>query len=159
MEALAGIYCKYQLPNDNIAYDIAFADGGKCEGSLCYDGFVAAREQTLAVYQNGPLKGLAAITRTKVGRGEVIVLGTMPRGASLTRLLEKLPLSPCCEASENLLAVPREGGGRRGKIVAEIFNRPGRLFLEKPYREILSNKCLQGEISVAAADVLVLEEE
>lgn len=159
LEKLADIYCRYQLPNDNIPYDITFAEGQKCEGSLCYDGFVAKPEQTLATYKNGPLKGLAAITKTQVGKGAVIVLGTMPRGASLARLLKELPLCPCVDASENILAVPRVGEKRRGLVIAEIFNRPGRLFLEKPYREILTNKRLQGEIAVAAADVLVLEEE
>lgn len=158
LEKLAGIYCKYQLPNDNLAYDITFADGEKCEGSLCYDGFIAEKEQTLASYQNGPLKGLAAITQTFLGKGKIIVLGTMPKGASLEKLLKELPISRCCDASENLLAVPRFGDRRRGMIVAELFNRPGRLFLEKPCTDILTGRRLEGEIPVSATEVLVLEE-
>ena len=55
------------------------------------------------------------------------------------------------------MVVPREGGERKGLILAEYANKGGRYILEKKMTDILSGRTVEGEIFVKPYEVLVLE--
>lgn len=61
-------------------------------------------------------------------------------------------------ASENLCVTAREGS-ICGITVAELENRTGEVTLPRPYRDLLTNRILNGTVTVAPYEVLVLAEK
>lgn len=67
-------------------------------------------------------------------------------------------LPPILAASENLCVTAREGA-ICGITVAELENRTGEVTLPRPYRDLLTNRILNGTVTVAPYEVLVLAEK
>ncbi|MBM3290254.1 MAG: hypothetical protein FJY92_08900, partial [Candidatus Hydrogenedentes bacterium] len=163
LEEWAGVYCAYEIPGEPRDFSVRWCDGREIDGSLWYAGFEATRAAVLAWYTDGPLEGLAAVTETPVGKGRIVVLGTLPPVGEMQRLLLHLAarceILPVCNASSNVLAVPREGDVQRGLIVMEIEDRPGRCILPEAAWDILSGAEYSGKIELAPCQVLVLQTE
>jgi beta-galactosidase GanA len=160
LEEWTGVYCKYKLPGDPRDFALQWADGTMSHGSLWYAGFETAGTTPLAMYTEEPLAGLAAATETRLGRGRIILLGTLPRPEDLQRLMLRLAgecgLAPSVTASSNVLAVPRAGAAGRGMVVIEIENRTGTLTLPRPARDEISGREYSGEVTVQPYQVMVL---
>ena len=111
------------------------------------------REQSLAVYEGELLDGYTAIAAHKVGKGKVILLGTMPSNAVLRSLVG---LAPIAEASSNVRLVARSGAAE-GIIAMETENRAGHVVLEGKYRDLIGGGTLGGKVQIPAYGVLVLQ--
>jgi beta-galactosidase GanA len=114
----------------------------------------------LADYADGPLAGLAAVTRQRVGQGQIIVLGTLPTPEDLSALLlglaKEASFAPACQASPNLLVVPRTGNAGSGVVVVELEHQPATLRLEQPATDLLSNQDFMGDLCIEPYGVRVL---
>jgi beta-galactosidase len=112
------------------------------------------------MYMDGPLEGLAAVTETRLGKGRIVLLGTLPLLEDLKRLMLRIAaecnIRPAAEATSNVLVVPREGDAGTGAIVVEIENRLGTLTLPAPARDVLSDTEFSGEVEVRPYQVMVL---
>lgn len=163
LEDWAGVYCKYEIPGDPRDFALRWNDGREAEGSIWYDGLELRGAEALATYTEGPLAGLAAVARKAMGKGQVILLGTLPRPRELQALVlsigKEVGIAPVATASENVLVVPREGDAGRGWAVLELENRPGRLTLPRRMRDLLTGTEHEGEMDVPPYTVMVLEEE
>ncbi len=161
LEEWGGVYCTYEIPGQPRDFGIKWADGRESEGSVWYAAFEPKGAETLASYTEGPMAGLAAVTRHKMGKGQVILLGTLPTPEDLagfvTRVANEAGVSPVAEASENLYVIPREGEGGRGCVVVEIENRPGTLALPHEAVDLLTGKTHTGTVEVAPYSVMVLK--
>lgn len=161
LEEWAGVFCKYELPGDPVEQVIRWSNGRESQGSLWYSGFETGGAETLASYTEGPLDGLAAVTETRLGKGRIVLLGTMPVAADLKTLLLQFAaecgIQPSADATPNMLVVPREGKSGRGLMVVELQNRPGTLTLPGESRDLLTGQVLSGKIEVRPYQVLVLE--
>lgn len=157
IEKLAGIYCKYQLTNDNLPCNADFSDGTRLCGSKCFDGFEAKEENVIARYTDGILKDLAAVTCTDYKKGKIIVLGTMPTGDAFEKVMATAGIKPEIKASKNLAIARREGSTRKGMIVTEMYEQEGTMKLCGTYNDLISGKTVSGEIKVSPSQVLVLE--
>jgi beta-galactosidase GanA len=162
LEEWGGVYCKYELPGDPRDFKLRWNDGRESEGALWYDGLELRGAEALATYTEGPLAGLAAVARKKLGKGQIIILGTMPRAQELQALLlslgKEVGIYPVADASENLLVVPRRGPAGAGMVIVELENRPGRITLPAKMKDLLTDKELSGKIAVPPYAVMVLKE-
>jgi beta-galactosidase GanA len=126
-----------------------------------YDCLELQTTEALATYTEGPMKGLAAVARRKVGKGQVVLLGTLPTPEDLQRLLLSLGkdagVLPVAEASPNLLVVPREGEAGQGLIVVELENAPATLTLPRAATDLLTGTRYSGKIDVKPYGVMVLK--
>lgn len=160
LEDWAGVYCKYEIPGEPRDLGLRWSDGTQSLGSLWYAGFDPRQSRVEAAYVDGPLRGLAAVTETGVGKGRLILLGTLPTAGDLKRLMLRLAgecgVSPAAEATPNLLVAPRQGEGGLGMIVIELHNETGRLTLPGPAVDLLSNEVYSGSFDVSPYQVMVL---
>ncbi|HET6455846.1 MAG TPA: beta-galactosidase trimerization domain-containing protein, partial [Armatimonadota bacterium] len=161
LEEWAGVYCKYEIPGDPHEFGIRWNDGRESEGSVWYDGLELRGAEALATYTNGPLAGLAAVTKCTLGKGQIIMLGTMPQPEDLKALLlsiaKEAGVTPVADASENLVVIPREGSGIKGLVAIEVENRPATLTLPSPMTDLLTGKSRKGKVEVPAYGVMVLK--
>ncbi len=161
LEDWAGIYCKHQIPGEVPTFKMNWEDGTQSQGSLWYDGLELRGAEALATYADGPLAGLAAVTRSALGRGQIITLGTLPRPAELLNLLKTIGadvgILPVAEASENVMFAPREGDAGAGAVVLEYECRPGTITLPREATDILIGEKRSGTVEVPAYGVMVLK--
>ena len=152
LEELAGVYTKYQLPLETDRIRLRTGDTvSAC--SAGFDAYELRGAQSLAVYEGELLDGYTAVAAHKVGKGKVILLGTMPSNAVLRSLVG---LAPIAEASSNVRLVARSGAAE-GIIAMETENRAGHVVLEGKYRDLIGGGTLGGKVQIPAYGVLVLQ--
>lgn len=153
LEDLAGVYVKYQRPIGNDVFRAGWENDGECGISVWYDAF-ECREGTksLAHYSAGEFAPYSVITERKVGRGKVVLVGSVLSHGDILRLID---LPPIAEASENITLTQRTGE-ESGIIAAETAGRCGSLFLESTHTDLLTGRALCGNIELAPYEVLVL---
>lgn len=152
LEELVGVYTKYQRPVDNDVFRAKWKDGTNYGLSMCFDAYELKEGTTsLAEYDGGEFDGLTVVAMREIGKGRVVLLGSVPAHADIKRIIG---LAPIMQASENITLTERDGGW---VIAAEIENSEGYIVLKGKYRDILSDKVMSGEITVPPHSVLVLE--
>ncbi len=160
IEEWAGVHCKYQIPGEPTDFALEWADGRRSIGSVWYDRFDLRGAEALATYADGPLAGLSAVTRHAVGRGSIVLLGTLPRADELRELVRNVGLGadvvPVAEASANLLVVPRNGDAGEGIVAVELENRPASLSLERPATDLLTGEARSERMDMPPYGVAVL---
>jgi beta-galactosidase GanA len=160
LEELAGVRGVYHLPGKPEDFALRWTDGTDSKGSLWYDSFEPAGASALATYAGGPLDGLAAVTHRRLGKGQIILLGTLPPAQDLQRLLLEAAgqsdVAQAAGASDNVLAVPRSGPGGAGLVAVELQDKPGTLSLDRPAMDLLSGKRCSGQIELKPYAVRVL---
>ena len=93
------------------------------------------------------------ITERNVGKGKIILVGSVISGGDLLRLVGRASIA---EASENVVLVERSGN-ERGMIAVEIEDKSGYLVLDGKYTDLITGKNLTGKIEVSPYEVLVLK--
>jgi beta-galactosidase len=162
LEDWAGFKSKFEIPGDPKDFSFTFDGEKKFKGSWWYDAMEPAGSKVIAKYTDGPMKGSAAIIENKMGKGKVIVLGTMPEAKALVSLVTKnaaqAEIAPVTKASPNLLCVPRSGKGGEGMVVVEVENKPASVTINKPAIDLLTGKkYTKGSIRVKPYSVIVLK--
>lgn len=151
LEDFAGVFTKYQKPVANDVFKAKWSDGTECKISDCFDAYeLREGTESLACYDDGEFGNLAVITRRKVGKGYVILLGSVISHGDMRRLIN---LKPIAEASGNIVLTQRDNGVI---IAVETQNEAGYISLDGEYTELLSGKKLSGKIQIKSYEVLVL---
>lgn len=154
LEELAGVYTKYQKPVANEVFKAQWTNDGDCKIGMCYDAYECLEgTKSLAHYRAGEFTSLSVITERKVGKGKIILVGSVISGGDLLRLVGRAPIA---EASENVVLVERSGN-ERGMIAVEIENKCGYLVLDGEYTDLITGKNLTGKIEVSPYEVFVLK--
>jgi beta-galactosidase GanA len=160
LEEWAGIRSRYQVPGEPREFGIRWPDGRESTGSIWYDGFELHGAEALAEYTEYPFEALAAVARKQMGRGRIIVLGTMIQPEDMQRLVLDVArdagVSPVAEASDNLLVIPREGSRFKGMVIVETENRPGTVSLPSPMTDLITGNSHTRTVDVPAYAVMVL---
>ena len=154
LEEFAGAWTKYQLPVGNSVFRARGRDGSEFPLAYCYDAYELRGARSLAEYDGEEFGGLSVITEREVGKGKVILLGSVPPHDVLLKLVGRDPIA---EAGGNVILTAREGK-RRGIIAVEVENREGELLLAKKYRNLISGEIAEGKVNIPPYGVLVLEE-
>lgn len=156
LEELAGVYAKYDLPVANGEYAAKWTGFEGAIGlSACYSAYELRGAAALAVYTNGEFAGMPVITENKVGKGKVILLGSLPDCATLQALTQRFALLP---ASDNLVLTERTGE-QNAIIAVETQGKEGLLITDGKRKDVLSGRTLDGSVSVRPYEVLVLVKE
>lgn len=154
LEELCGVYTKYQIPFEHESYTAELNDGTRFNIFLGCDAYELRGAESLATYASVPdINGLCAIAKNKVGKGQVILLGTAPDKDVLLKLVDK---APNAEASRNICVVKREGE-QNGLIAFELENKEGYIVLDKPYYDIIAEKEVSGKVEIKPFSALFLK--
>ena len=152
LEEWTGIKCRFSVPGDPRDFKIKWCDGRISVGGVWYDGLEPNNAESLAAYTEGPFAGLAAVTSSILGKGRIIVLGTMPPSDVLSSLLKDLcaqaGVSPMMKGSDNVIIVPRNGDTTEGLIAVEIENKRGWLELPSPMVDLISGRRVAERIEI-----------
>ena len=153
LEEMAGVYTKYQKPVGNDVFKAKWNDGGELGISLCYDAYEPRNCKSLAEYDGDEFGGLSVVTERQVGKGKVILVGSMLSADGWQKLVG---IKPICEASDNVRVVER-GGDRQGIIIMDVDNASGYAVLDGRYRVLPSGDQVTGRIEIKPYEVIVLE--
>jgi len=154
LEDLAGVYVKYQKPVANDVFRARWATGEECGLGMCYDAYECDEgTESLASYTEGEFAPYSVITQRKVGRGRVILLGSVPSHEDLRRLAGQTPIA---EASGNVI-LTRRTGEAEGIIAVEVENKPGYVVLDGGFTDLITGRKLSGKTPIAPYEVLVLQ--
>ena len=118
LEKWLGIHVRHRMaPGD----DTKLVADGKVSGCRwwCYAYEPLANQPVLAKYAGGPLDGFAAVMECPVGKGRVILLGTQPDSAWLTKLIINFLPANGIEAAAGVVVVPRvDAAGKPAGAIA-----------------------------------------
>ncbi len=156
LEEWGGVYCKYDIPAASRTVGVRWSDGRTSEGATSFDGLELRGAEALATYTGHPVEGLAAVTRNSMGKGQVIVVGTVIPPQDVQALMCEAGALPVAQASDNLVVVPREGSGGKGMIVVEVENRSGALTLPAPMIDLITGIAHSGTLELAPYSVMAL---
>lgn len=155
LEDFAGIYTKYQKPIANDVFTAEWADGKECKISTCFDAYEAQNCSSLAKYTSEEFKGLSVVCEKNVGKGKVVVLGSVISKEDLRKLTG---ISPIKKASENIILTERFG--KKCAIIAlEVENKEGEIVLDGEYENILNGETLSGTVSIKPYEAMVLSKK
>ena len=107
-----------------------------------------------------PLIGTALVQKVPCGKGAIWLLGTLPDGKDLQKLMAMV----CAEAgievpevSGTLTVIPRSGENRRGLILAEVACAPASYRLSEPMTDLLTGTTYAGTVELKPYDLMILE--
>ena len=161
LERLTGVRWLYGIPDREHRIGAAWQDGAEFAGDTWYDVYDVEGEEALATYTRGhsAFTGKAAVVRRKVGKGEVILLGTFPAAADMKKLIA----TACTDAGVDfgrcegsVIAAPR-AGETSGLVLIEYGNAPAAYALPAAMRDLLTGEVKEGRVELKPYEVLVLE--
>ena len=152
LEELAGVYTKYQKPFESDVFKAKWADGTECGVSIYYDAFECnCGTESLAVYAGGEFNGLSVITRRRIGKGAVILVGSVLSHGDILRLIDKKPIA---EASGNIILTERENGVI---CAVETQNAAGYVLLNGKYIDLISGKNITDKTEIEPYCAMILK--
>lgn len=122
----------------------------------------SSRGKVLAKYFDGPAKGMAAVIEGRLGKGKVVLLGTMPDPDILGEWMAKycgLSAHPAVSSfSQGVLLVPRAGssGKTNYMFMIETAGKAGKVCLKKKSLDLITKESRK-EFLLKPFDVKVLE--
>lgn len=151
LEDIAGVYTKYQKPVDNDVFKAEWFNGRECKIGLNFDAYEClGGTDSLAQYVGDEFDGLSVVTQRNVGKGKVILLGSVICHEDLLKLVN---IPKIASASENVILTERDNG----VIVAvEAENKEGFVTLDGDYTDVISGRKLNGCVKLKPYEVLVL---
>lgn len=166
IERLTGIENIYQIPATSLDNELVFEDNSISQSYIWNDVFnVKAEHKVLARYKSKSqeINGHAAIVSCRVGKGKIVVLGAMPDEKSLIDIIKNelisVDIKPQIHCSPDIIAIAREGGGKKGYCIAELFCEQGFVTLDKEYIDIESGETVVGKINIEPYAFKCLEQK
>lgn len=163
LEALTDSTLTYQIPDAEHRTPLAWSDGAPLSAERWLQLFdVPADAQVLATVTGGysALVGKAVIFRKQVGKGNVIVLGTIPSPADCEKLFRyALDLSgaQALDISGDVAAARRVGEGLAGISATEYGGKDGTLRLDGRYTDLISGESYENTVPLAPYQTVVLQ--
>ena len=154
LEELAGVYTKYQKPIANEVFKAEWGIGEECAIGTCYDAYECRGEtRALAHYTAGEFAPLSLVCERRLGKGKVILVGSVLSHKDLLRLIDRPAIAG---ASENIILTERTGK-QNGIIAVETEHKNGYVVLDGEYLELITGRKLSGKVEVSPYEVLVLK--
>ena len=164
LEALTDSAMVYQVPDTYDHIQCAWADGSALSTDTWLQLFDVPQEaQVLATVRSGysALQGKALIFVTRLGKGRIITLGAMPKGADMQKLLgyilKETPV-PTFSITGKVAAAHRTGDGLRGISATEFGGEAATLQLDGRYYDHLSGAYFENEVQFAPYQTVILQE-
>ena len=162
LEELTGAKWLYGIPDRINSIRASSADGKPLGSTLWYDIYDAEDADVLARVSGGhsAIDGKACIVRRKVGKGQVILLGTFPDYDALkslyTRALNEAGVENGKSEGE-LMVIPRVGDTLSGLILVEYAGKPAAYTLDKPIKCTKTGAVVEGKIDIEPYGIVILQ--
>lgn len=164
IEELTGLENLYQIPATSLENTIILENGITSKTNIWNDVFeIKPEHKVIAKYQSqsANIDGKAAIVGCKVGKGEVVVMGTMPENEIMVdiikKYLDKTHSLPDIKCSPYVIAVKRTDGKKTGYCIAETACEQGYVELDGEYIDVASGKKVNGKIDIKPYSFICLE--
>lgn len=164
LEELTGVKWCYAIPDTEGRVRAQWADGSAFNGETWFEVSENAGEDTLVSVTacHSAVAGKALVYRKKVGKGCVILLGTVPSAADMKKLI-----ALACEqsgvalpkVSGEVIAARRKGEAGEGLFLIEYGNREAAFRLDEPMTDLLTDETLSGEIRLEPYSVRILRKK
>ena len=162
LEELTGIRWCYGVPDTEGHVKAEWRDGTPFEGGTWFELSENCGGDTLAQVTAGhsALLGKSLVVSRAVGKGRVILLGTIPSAKDAARIIrmacELSGVKPV-EVEGEVMAAPRAGEAGEGLILVEYGAKDGSCVLPGPMTDLLTGRRLEGRVALKPYDVLVLK--
>ncbi len=164
LERLTGAALVHQVPDNAHRVTCTWANGEEFSANTWLQLFdVPADAEVLATVTGDfypALKGKAIAFKKKVGRGTVIVLGTLPAEADMKKLSDMALAESGVrrfDASPNLTIAYREGEAGAGYAMVEYRGQPATFTADTPMTDILTGETVSGTVQVKPFGVRILK--
>lgn len=167
LEELAGIETLYTFPLDGTG-TIGRAFGVSAPLSLWSAVFETKPGQAVGIIEDGLAKGKAFITESEVGKGRIVLLGSMPAGAKGKRMIKNLMehyvkkanVTVKAEVSPGTIVVPRERDGHVVLFIVNMNGKGGSAALEKDGIDLLTEKQVKkGKLDIDPFEYKIIQLE
>lgn len=162
LEALTGAKLVYQVPDAEHRISCRWADGSEFLAEKWLQLFDAPKNAEILATAEGyysALKGKSLVFRVRVGKGNVVVLGTLPGERDGKRLLElALQISGTgrIPVEGSVAAARRVGTGMEGITAAEYGGKSGSIVLDGKYSDLISGCLYEDKMDLTPYQVAVL---
>ena len=161
LERLTGARLAFSAPDRGAYIKASWQDGATFTGNLWFEMYDTSQENTLVTVTglHSAIKGKSLVMSFPVGRGQILLLGSIPSPDDLKRIFTlaldragvKLP-----KITGELAVIPRSGAAGDGLILAEIGNHPASIALEEKMTDLLTGETYVGHTELPPYSVLVL---
>lgn len=164
LEALTGAQLRYFAPDTENRIQAEWEDGTAFHGGTWFEMLDCGNNESLAHVTHGhsAIEGLSVLARARVGKGCVILLGTVPDAAAI----KKIAQIACAESGVSIPEVegeiivsPRSGEAGEGIMLVETAGKPGKIALDAPMRDLLREETVSGTIALEPYAVRILKAE
>lgn len=160
LEALTGLTWRYAVPDKEGSVAAQWSDGAAFAGETWFE-MVDAEEGALVRVCGGhsAFAGKAIVSQKRVGKGWVVLLGTIPSYEDARRLLaHACALSGVWGVSieGSVMVSPRAGAAGRGLILVEYGAKEAACVLPEPMTDVLTGRAFSGRVVLKPYEVLVL---
>ena len=163
LEQLTGVKWEYGVPDLEGRIQAEWTDGTPFEGRTWFEVCAPSGGMMARITQgHRSISGHAVLSGFSVGKGKVIVLGTVPSGKDMKRLIREV----CAEAQIMLpdaegevMIAPRKGDAGEGFILVEYGAKAAALTLPGGMTDLITGRRLTGRIQLQPYEVLVLKSE
>lgn len=161
LESLTGARWAYNAPDRESRIQAAWQDGEAFQGNTWYEMWDADDDALVKVTGgHSAIEGKALVSLKPVGKGWVLLLGTLPSEKDMDRILRLV-----CEKSGvalpqvegDVMVCPRRGEAGEGLVLVEYGCGEAAVTLDAPMTDLLTGRRLQGKIHLKPYDVLVLQ--
>lgn len=165
LEALTGATLAYQVPDAEHRIPCRWSNGSEFHGGSWLQLFDVPEDARVLATAEGyysALTGKAVVFCRKVGKGTVIVLGTLPSPVDAKRILKlamEISGTTHFDIDGAVAAARRSGDGIEGIAVAEYGGKAGALHLDGCYTDLLTGLSHRDWLHLAPYQVSVLEKQ
>lgn len=162
LEELTGAKMVYQVPDNEHRIPCKWADGSGFAAEKWLQLFDVPTDAQILVAAEGyhsELKGKALVFCMRVGKGTVIVLGTLPGkedGKKLLKYAMEESGTSCLPVEGPVAAALRTGEGMEGIAAVEYGGKGGRLSLPGCYTDLLTGQSWKNEMRLEPYQAAVL---
>ena len=162
LEELTGAHLSYILPHDDGRLVFANDEKDAVKGRGVFELFDDGDFEPLLTVTEGhsALIGKHACFVKKIGKGYVILLGTLPEDKEFKRIFRKasaLASAEAYEVTDGVMVTKRVGEGRTVYTVASLRGKACECQLEGKFRDLLKDTVSDGKLSLAPFEIVVLE--
>ncbi len=159
LEGLTGVQWKYHAPDKEDRIKAQWTDGSEFKGDIWYEMTDDTSDDVLVRVTDchSAMQGLSILTCKNVGKGKVVMLGTLPSEADMAKIVSMF-CPGAGKAEGEVMAAVREGEAGKGLILVERGAKEAAYTLDKPMVDLLTGETLSGKIALKPYDVKVLKE-
>ncbi len=161
LETLTNVRLAYILPSDDGSMTLQNEQGESVRGGAIYELFESGELEPWLTVQSGhsALLGKCAAFAKKLGKGYVVVLGTLPEDAELERIMKKaaaLANAHTYDVDKGLMVTKRVSQNETLELVASVGGVAGEYRFDGSYIDILSETVYRNVLKLEPYELHIL---